>query len=168
VGLELAITSRNNYRFYLIIFIALLAGGFIIAFLISLGISEGNGIKEASNSSLIQVVSLNTEPSELKEGTNGTLILDIRNMGIEKKNLTIYFETSKNVKLYLGYKLLNRVGANYTYFMFLDPGEESKINFIISGTLDVGDAERTYYIKVYVYWENTPIATLKTTVKITR
>ena len=129
-----------------------------------MNISNNGGHK----SKYIEIETFKVEPSEFKLSENGTLILTIRNLVMHKINITVKFETHKNVKIFLGEKLLPKEGGNYTFSMSLEPGEKREIPFTIKATMDIGDYERGYYIKAYIFVNNTLVTSVETIFKVVR
>jgi len=123
---------------------------------------------QGRKSKYIEVETFKVEPNEFKLTENGTLILTIKNLVLHKINVTIKFETHKNVKIFLGEKLLSKEGGNYTFAMSLEPGEKREIPFTVKATMDIGDYERGYYIKAYIFVNNTLTTSVETVFKVIR
>ena len=108
------------------------------------------------------------EPEKFKVGGYSRLILGIKNNLDRRLNITIYFETHSNVKLYIGDSELDKVGRNYTFTLIMEPREYREIPFKLSASLDIGDYERGYYIKAFIYMEEKYITTVETIFKVLR
>jgi len=123
---------------------------------------------EENENHMILVKKYVVEPEKFRVGEYSRLILGIKNNLDKRLNITIYFETHSNVKLYIGESELDKVGRNYTFTLIMEPGEYREIPFKVSATLDIGNNERGYYIKAFVYTGETYITTVETIFKVLR
>ena len=108
---------------------------------------SGSPKKEA-----IKIHKFEVKPSKFETSENGELFFKIENL-VENDftNVTAYLETHKNVEIYLGSNLLAIEGGNYTYTKVLSPKETSDLVFRLKATVDIGDSQRDYQVRIYVY-----------------
>ena len=123
---------------------------------------------EENENSTLTVKKYLGEPKEFKVGEEGRLILGIKNNLDKRVNVTIYFETHLNVRLFIGDSELNRVGRNYTFTLVMEPGEYREIPFKINASLDIGDYERGYYITAFIYMGKMYVTAAETIFKVLR
>jgi hypothetical protein len=100
----------------------------------------------------IEIKEFGIQPSAFKADEEGQLSIGMESLSpTDLVNVTIYFETHQNVKVYQGNSLLRMAGSNYTLVKLLDPSESTKLKFAIRGSIDVGDNSRNYYLRAYFY-----------------
>ena len=150
---------------YILIIISILIILSAFAYFITYANEEPKNIKNLGS---IEIYRMEVVPDKLKTGENGTLTLGIKNICEDKITLQILFETHKNVQIYIGKKSLSKIGGNYTYTMSLDPDQKTEIAFKVNAILDIGDYERTYYIKAYIYVNGIYKNWTETTFKVSR
>ncbi len=157
--------KKGKAGLYTLIIISILIISFVFAYFTTYASNESKNIKKLGP---VEIYRIDVVPDKLKIGENGTLILGIKNNYEDKITLHILFETHRNVKIYIGKKLLSRIGGNYTYTIYLDPDQKTEMIFKVNATLDIGDYERTYYIKAYIYVNGVYKNWVETTFKVSR
>jgi len=104
---------------------------------------------------VINIHRFEAKPSKFKTSETGELLFKVENL-VENDftTITAYLETHKNVEIYLGSNLLAIEGGNYTYTKVLSPKETSDLVFRLKATVDIGDNQRDYQVRIYVYVNN--------------
>lgn len=120
----------------------------ILIFAFALYFASSGSQQEA----LIKIHKFEVQPSDFKTSETGELLFKAENL-VENDftAVTAYFETHKNVEIYLGDNLLAMEGGNYTYAKTFNPKETSELVFRLKAALDIGDSRREYQVKAYIY-----------------
>jgi len=115
----------------------------------------------------IKIHNFEVKPSEFKTSETSALLFKVENL-IENDftTITAYFETHRNVEIYLGDNLLAIKGGNYTYTKILDPKETSDLVFRLKAAVDIGDSRRDYKVKAYIYVKGNFFTTKVTTFSV--
>jgi len=100
----------------------------------------------------IKVQAFEVQPSEFNVKDKGTLTVELENtISTSTTSVRILLETSNNVQIYQGNSVLPKQSGYYIYEKQLSPSEVTTLKFTLTGTIEVGDNSRDYYVKAYCY-----------------